>query len=90
MPTLYRFNRREFRVKPITINVAKPITLSFIKLYKRCVSPFLPVSCRHLPTCSDYAYVAIEKHGVVLGAVMTAKRLFRCRPFGTKGYDPVP
>ena len=32
----------------------------------------------------------IEKHGVVLGAVMTAKRLFRCRPFGTKGYDPVP
>ncbi|MBS20942.1 MAG: membrane protein insertion efficiency factor YidD [Chloroflexi bacterium] len=90
MPTLYRSNKREFREKLITINVAKPMVLSLLRFYKRCVSPFLPVSCRHLPTCSEYAYLAIEKHGVCLGAAITAKRLFRCRPFGTKGYDPVP
>jgi len=90
MPTLYRLSRREFKMKSITINVAKPITLSLIKSYKRCISPFIPVSCRHAPTCSEYAYTAIDKHGVLLGAAMTAKRLLRCRPFGTKGYDPVP
>ncbi|KAA1282897.1 MAG: membrane protein insertion efficiency factor YidD [SAR202 cluster bacterium] len=90
MPTLYPSSRREYRVNPITINPARPITLSLLKFYKRFVSPFLPVSCRHLPTCSEYAYLAIEKHGVFRGAVITAKRLLRCRPYGTKGYDPVP
>ena len=74
----------------ITINVAKAITLSLIKFYKRCISPFLPVSCRHMPTCSEYAYIAIDKHGVTKGMFLSIKRISKCHPWGKSGHDPVP
>jgi putative membrane protein insertion efficiency factor len=47
-------------------------------------------SCRYLPTCSDYAAEAIERHGAVRGLGMAIWRLFRCHPFVKGGYDPVP
>jgi len=71
-------------------NFAKAIVLVLLRSYKKLISPFLPVACRHLPTCSDYAYAAIDRYGLVVGIGITLKRLLRCRPFGTKGYDPVP
>jgi putative membrane protein insertion efficiency factor len=43
-----------------------------------------------VPTCSNYAYEAISKHGVMIGSLMTGSRLLNCRPFGKTGYDPVP
>lgn len=46
--------------------------------------------CRFFPSCSSYAYEAIDQHGAWRGGVLTAKRLCRCRPFGPSGYDPVP
>lgn len=64
--------------------------LALIRLYRSAVSPYLPGLCRYSPSCSGYAYEAIAKHGFAKGAALAAKRLARCRPFGGRGYDPVP
>jgi len=68
----------------------KKIILGIIKLYKIFISPILPLSCRHTPSCSEYCVDAIEKHGVLKGLMLGTNRVFRCRPGGTSGYDPVP
>jgi uncharacterized protein len=64
--------------------------LILIRGYKRFVSPVLPPSCRFYPTCSDYAYEAIEKHGLIKGGRLAIWRVLRCNPFGKGGIDPVP
>jgi uncharacterized protein len=61
-----------------------------VRAYRLLVSPVLPPSCRFLPTCSDYAVEAIEKHGAVHGMALSLRRLARCHPWGGSGYDPVP
>ncbi|HPN89131.1 MAG TPA: membrane protein insertion efficiency factor YidD [Candidatus Omnitrophota bacterium] len=61
-----------------------------LKFYRFCLSPFFVDACRHTPTCSQYAIDAIEKHGVLKGFWLSVKRIWRCRPGGTCGYDPVP
>ncbi len=68
----------------------KLIVLSFIRFYQACLSPVLPSSCRYYPTCSAYAYEAVERWGVWRGGGLSLRRLLRCRPFGGRGYDPVP
>jgi uncharacterized protein len=49
-----------------------------------------PTGCRYLPSCSEYAVVAIERHGPVRGTLLAARRLSRCTPWGGHGIDPVP
>ncbi len=61
-----------------------------IKLYKLVVSPLLPPACRFLPTCSDYATEAIEKHGAAKGSYLALRRILRCHPLCEGGFDPVP
>lgn len=65
-----------------------------VYLYRWCLSPFLPPSCRYLPTCSEYSLEAVQRHGVWFGTWLALKRIGRCHPFeslGAKhGYDPVP
>lgn len=46
--------------------------------------------CRFLPTCSQYAYEAISRYGVLKGGALSLWRILRCNPFGKGGYDPVP
>jgi len=58
--------------------------------YKQFISPMLPHACRFVPTCSEYAMEAVERHGVMHGSVLAAWRLLRCHPFARAGYDPVP
>jgi hypothetical protein len=60
-----------------------------IWLYKKLLSPALPPACRHYPTCSEYAFEAIQKRGIVRGLIMGTWRVLRCNPWGTSGYDPV-
>lgn len=68
----------------------KGVILLFIILYKKVVSPLLPRCCRFYPTCSDYLYQAIKKHGIIKGCKYGAKRILSCNPFHEGGYDPVP
>ena len=66
------------------------LVLALIRFYQICLSPIIPSSCRYYPSCSAYAYQAVEKWGVLQGVCMAARRLSRCGPGGGFGYDPVP
>jgi putative membrane protein insertion efficiency factor len=68
----------------------KPAALALIRFYQACLSPVLPSACRYYPSCSTYAYEAVEKWGLWQGVGMAFRRLLRCRPFGGHGYDPIP
>jgi putative membrane protein insertion efficiency factor len=61
-----------------------------IRAYQVLISPLLPSVCRFRPTCSAYIHEAITKHGLIRGTWLGMKRLARCHPWGTSGYDPVP
>lgn len=63
---------------------------SLLRFYHWVVSPWLGSRCRFVPTCSDYAQQALDKHGVTQGLYLTMRRLSRCHPWGGSGFDPVP
>jgi len=60
-----------------------------LNVYKFAVSPFLPSACRFYPTCSEYMREAVERHGAGKGLWMGLRRVARCHPFHSGGYDPV-
>ena len=68
----------------------RKLALAGIRLYQMAVSPYFSGNCRHTPSCSYYAIEAIDKFGTFKGVRLAARRLVRCRPLGTSGYDPVP
>lgn len=59
-----------------------------IRLYQKIPSN-IHAYCRHYPTCSSYAIDAINEYGSIKGILMSIKRIIKCNPLGTKGYDPV-
>ena len=65
--------------------------LAVLSFYKAILSPWFAGTCRYQPTCSRYAYEAIERFGVMRGGWLGLRRLLRCHPFSGKfGHDPVP
>ena len=69
--------------------ILKYLAIYLIRLYRYCISPLFPPSCRHYPTCSEYAMEAIKKHGITRGGFMSFVRILKCNPFFKGGYDPV-
>lgn len=63
------------------------LLVALLDLYKRRISPLLPRSCRFTPTCSEYARLALLKHGLVRGLALSAGRLLRCQPLHPGGVD---
>jgi len=70
--------------------VGQHVVVFLLLFYKNALSPLLPTFCKFHPTCSIYAKEAVERHGVVRGLTLAARRLLRCRPFAPGGHDPVP
>ena len=66
------------------------LLIGLIGAYKRLLSPILPPACRFVPTCSEYAAAAIEKHGPLRGVFLAVRRIVRCAPWHPGGFDPVP
>ncbi len=73
----------------IYVIVMKKMIIKLIRWYQKIPGNF-HYNCRHIPTCSDYAILAISEYGTFRGSVMAIKRILRCNPLGTSGYDPVP
>jgi putative membrane protein insertion efficiency factor len=72
------------------VNPPNPITHGFVRLleiYKRRLSPLLPPSCRFTPTCSEYARLALIRHGLGRGSLLALLRLMRCQPLHPGGVD---
>lgn len=67
----------------------KRVLIALLRFYKVVVSPLLPPACRFIPSCSEYAAEAIERHGVLRGSSLAVRRVLRCHPFHAGGYDPV-
>ncbi len=63
---------------------------ALVRFYQLTLSGFIGNTCRHMPTCSEYAYEAIARHGLWAGGWMGAFRVSRCGPWGTHGIDNVP
>lgn len=61
-----------------------------VHAYRLFLSPWVGHNCRYQPTCSCYALEAFERHGAVRGGYLAVRRLARCHPLGSSGYDPVP
>lgn len=61
-----------------------------IHAYRLLFSPWVGHNCRFQPTCSAYGLEALQKHGGVKGGLLILRRLSRCHPWGSDGYDPVP
>ena len=65
----------------------KRVILLLLRLYKTCLSPYLPRACRFSPTCSEYMQLAVLEHGVLRGCLMGAWRVARCHPMHPGGID---
>jgi putative membrane protein insertion efficiency factor len=74
-----------------TINkLTKKTLIILVRFYQYVISPITPASCRHVPTCSEYSIQAVSMHGPRKGSWLALKRIARCNPWGTSGFDPVP
>ena len=75
------------------MNIFTLILIKFIKAYKYLISPLLGLSCRYLPTCSEYSIDALKEHGFFKGLFISIKRILSCHPIkflgGGEGFDPV-
>ena len=64
------------------------LLIAMVRFYQRAVSPLLGSNCRFSPSCSQYTIEAIEKYGAIRGIWKGLKRIARCHPFSSGGYDP--
>jgi len=71
-------------------DVGRALGVGAIRGYQRWISPYLPRSCRFVPSCSEYAAQAVERYGLARGGWLAVRRILRCHPFHPGGYDPVP
>lgn len=74
----------------MVVGVPRRVGMLLIRGYQRFVSPALPPRCRFVPSCSQYTLEAIDRYGLLKGSWLGFRRLIKCHPFHSGGYDPVP
>lgn len=74
----------------LTGRITAKVLITLFKFYQLAISPYLGSNCRHTPTCSNYMIEAIREWGAAKGFWLGTKRILKCHPWGTSGYDPVP
>lgn len=72
------------------MNIMARLLIWMIKGYQLMLSPYFGQQCRFYPTCSQYALDSINKHGAIVGAYYSVRRLFCCHPWHAGGHDPIP
>lgn len=72
------------------MNIISRLLILPIRLWQLTFSAVLPPSCRFNPSCSAYAITALQRHGPFKGSWLAIRRIGRCHPWGSSGYDPVP
>ncbi len=65
----------------------KKLVIDLLRFWQVFISPLYPPSCKYYPTCSTYAIMAVERHGVVKGMLKALWRVLRCNPFSKGGVD---
>lgn len=66
------------------------LAVLLIRLYQWLAPPLVRGSCRFSPSCSEYARESLQRHGLLRGIALAARRIARCHPLAARGYDPVP
>lgn len=66
------------------------LLMALVRGYQVAISPLLPAACRYVPTCSSYALEALQRYGAAKGSWLAFRRILRCHPLHSGGYDPVP
>lgn len=79
-----------FFLVQFVLDLMQKLLLLLIRFYQLAISPHFSRHCRFTPTCSQYAYIAITRFGVIKGTYLAVRRLLKCHPFHAGGYDPVP
>jgi putative membrane protein insertion efficiency factor len=72
------------------VNLISRLLILPIRLWQLTFSQVLPPTCRYSPSCSAYTIEALRRHGPIKGLWLGIRRIARCHPWGSSGYDPVP
>ncbi len=72
------------------MNLISRVLIVPIRVWQLTISRVLPPTCRYSPSCSHYTIEALRRHGPAKGLWLGIKRIGRCHPWGSSGYDPVP
>ena len=83
-------SRRVGRAARFVVRLPALAVLALLGLYQRWISPMRPPTCKYYPSCSQYAVVAIQRHGLLRGSALAGWRLLRCNPWSRGGVDDVP
>lgn len=65
------------------------ILILLIEFYQKTISKILPSTCRFQPSCSQYSIEALKKYGTIKGVYFSIKRVSKCHPYSSGGYDPL-
>ncbi len=77
-------------MKAVALRQPARLAVGLIEVYRHMISPLRPPSCRFMPTCSQYALDAITEYGVIRGTWLALRRLAKCGPWHSGGWDPIP
>lgn len=81
---------RTGRARNVLVQLPARVLVVLVRVYQLVISPLTPPTCRFYPSCSQYAVIALTRHGAVRGTWLAVRRVLRCHPWNPGGVDDVP